>query len=299
MAPPRSALRDAGDRAVANTLFGLTRLLGAMPIDRALRTAHRLGTALGPRTGRHRIVLRNLERAFPDLPRTERERIGAQMWGHQARLIVEAAFPRRLFDYDPLAPAGRVEVTNALDLSARREAGTPTLFFTAHTGCFELLPGVGRRLDYPMATLFRAPNNRHLAERLMAERRDLNGLLVRAGRGAAATLASELKAGRSVGVLVDQKFRTGPMVPFFGHDAPTNPLVARLARLTGGEVVPVRCIRLPDQRYRIDIEAPLALPLMESGEVDVPTALAMINAKVETWVHEHPEQWMWFHRRWG
>jgi len=32
--------------------------------------------------------------------------------------------------------------------------------------------------------------------------------------------------------------------------------------------------------------------------IDVPAATQMINSIVENWIREHPEQWLWFHRRW-
>ena len=290
-------LRTAGDYALAKALFGLTKLVGALPIDRALDTAHAIGTRLGPRASRHRIVLENLDRALPDTPRVERERIAREMWGHQARLIVETAFPDRLFDVD--GPNARVEITGRDVVRERAAAGIGTLFFTGHTGCFEFLPAASRALDYPMATLFRPPNNRFIADRLQRQREGTNGRLVPARAGAARALATELRGGRGVGVLVDQKFRGGPMVPFFGHPAPTNPLVVRLAALTGGLVVPTRCVRLSGNRYRIEIAEPIQLPRALDGAIDVPASLAGVNGVVETWVREHPEQWMWFHRRWG
>lgn len=297
--PAKRALREAGDFAVAQALFGVTRLVGAMPIDRALDAAHAIGVRLGPRASRNRLVLDSLARALPELTDAQRERVAAEMWGHQARLVIETAYSQRLFDYAPGAPAGRVEVSGAALLDERRDAGRPTLFFTAHTGCFEFLPAICRAHGYPTATLFRAPNNRRIAARLVAQRVGTNGLLVSAGRGAAATLHGELAGGRGVGVLVDQKFRAGPRVPFFGQPAPTNPLVAKLSRQTDGEVVPARCVRLPGNCYRIEIGPPMTLPRTASGEVDVPAGLAAINTIVEGWVREHPEQWMWFHRRWG
>ena len=33
-------------------------------------------------------------------------------------------------------------------------------------------------------------------------------------------------------------------------------------------------------------------------EIDVHGAMAMMTAVVEGWVREHPEQWLWMHRRW-
>jgi KDO2-lipid IV(A) lauroyltransferase len=30
----------------------------------------------------------------------------------------------------------------------------------------------------------------------------------------------------------------------------------------------------------------------------VPASTHLINGIVEGWIREHPEQWLWFHRRW-
>ena len=33
-----------------------------------------------------------------------------------------------------------------------------------------------------------------------------------------------------------------------------------------------------------------------SGRVDVQGAMQMVFGVIETWIREHPEQWMWIHR---
>ncbi|RZL76659.1 MAG: lipid A biosynthesis lauroyl acyltransferase, partial [Sphingomonas sp.] len=43
----------------------------------------------------------------------------------------------------------------------------------------------------------------------------------------------------------------------------------------------------------------LDLPRNAEGAIDIPASCQVLNDIVEGWVREHPEQWMWFHRRWG
>jgi KDO2-lipid IV(A) lauroyltransferase len=34
------------------------------------------------------------------------------------------------------------------------------------------------------------------------------------------------------------------------------------------------------------------------GRIDVQGTMQVITSIVESWVREHPEQWLWLHRRW-
>ena len=295
----RGRLRDAGDRAVATALFGLTKTVGLLPIDRSLAMAHAIGTRLGPLSARHRIVLANLEHAMPELEQAERESIGREMWGHQARLVLETAFFERIYDPRSGQANDRVEVRMKVDLRSLHNNRVPTILFTAHTGGFEFLPALAESEGLPMLALFRAPNNPYVAERLLRQRERSGARMIRSEPGTAQRLASELRARRAIGVLVDQKFKPGPKINFFGKPAPTNPLIARLAALTKGVIVPARCVRLPSNRYRLEVDDPITLPRNEQGWIDVDASLQVVNDITECWVREHPEQWMWFHRRWG
>ena len=99
-------------------------------------------------------------------------------------------------------------------------------------------------------------------------------------------------------MLVDQHFSRGVDVTFFGRRCKANPTIARLARQFDCPVVGVRVIRLPDRRFHILGEGPLVLPRDAAGQVDVAATTQMITGVVERWVREHPDQWLWFHRRW-
>ncbi|RUV26896.1 lipid A biosynthesis lauroyl acyltransferase, partial [Mesorhizobium sp. M1A.F.Ca.IN.022.04.1.1] len=64
------------------------------------------------------------------------------------------------------------------------------------------------------------------------------------------------------------------------------------------DVYPARCVRLPGNRFRLEIEDKLDLPRTETGSVDVHATTQLLADVVERWVREDPGQWMWFHKRW-
>jgi Kdo2-lipid IVA lauroyltransferase/acyltransferase len=45
-------------------------------------------------------------------------------------------------------------------------------------------------------------------------------------------------------------------------------------------------------------EPPLLLPKTGDNDADRLALMTQVNAVVERWVREHPEQWLWLHRRW-
>ena len=97
-------------------------------------------------------------------------------------------------------------------------------------------------------------------------------------------------------MLVDQHYAGGVEVIFFGHICRVNPILARLARSHDWPVYGARAVRLPDQRHRFELVGPLEFPRDPSGRVDVQGAMQMVFGVLETWIREHPEQWMWIHR---
>jgi KDO2-lipid IV(A) lauroyltransferase len=142
------------------------------------------------------------------------------------------------------------------------------------------------------------PNNKAVAKEISRIRAPLMGHLIRTRSHAALEMAASLERGEHLGMLVDQRLSRGVDVTFFGRRCKANPTIARLARRFECPVVGVRVIRLPDRRFRIVGEGPFVLPRDAAGQVDVPATMQMITDVVERWVREHPEQWLWFHRRW-
>mgnify|MGYP000497595163 CR=1 FL=1 len=284
---------------IAQLMFGFLNFLKIFPADGAIRFADWLMRKIGPRMPRHKLMLVNLRNAFPEKSDAEIEEIALGSWGNMGRLAAEYVFLDRLFDFDPeRSEPGRIEVSGIPLFLDLRDNPRPFIVFTGHTGNFELLPVAGAAFGLHVTVLFRPPNNPYVAQKVFDFRSARMGKLVPSHAGSSFTLARQLEAGQGVGVLVDQKFRKGLKSRFFGIDVTTNPLVPKLVRQFDCEVYPARCIRLPGNRYRLEIEPKFEIPRDSKGNLDLTAMAQMLNDKVESWVREYPEQWLWYHDRW-
>jgi len=294
------ALRNFRQWLVAQVIFGFLNFLKLFPADGGINFADWLTRKIGPRMRRHKLMLTNLRNAFPEKSEAEIEEVARASWGNMGRLAAEYVFLDRLFDFDPHSDKpGRIEVSGIPIFLDLRDNPRPFIVFTGHTGNFELLPVAGAAFGLTVTVLFRPPNNPYVAQKVFDFRAKRMGNLVPSHAGSSFSLARELEAGRGVGVLVDQKFRKGLNTLFFGRDVKTNPLLPKLVRQFNCEVYPARCIRLPNNRYRLEIEPKLEMPRNEAGGLDLTATAQMLNDKVESWVRENPEQWLWYHDRWN
>lgn len=295
-------LRKARHWLIAKLAMAIMAALRLLPVDRALDFIDAAARRVGPLVGRHQVALDNLRQAYPDKSEDEIRAIALDMWGNMARLAAEYIFIDELFDYDPDVPAkSRIEFDAASIERFKRIAAEerPHILFTGHLGNFELLPVAAATFGMKITALFRPPNNPYLADYVLSTRRSSMGGLLASASGASFALAGILDKGGNIGVLVDQKFSRGVETVFFGRACQSNPMLAMLARHYSCDVYPARCIRLPGNRYRLEIEEKLALPRDGSGSVDVVKTTQLLTDTVERWVRENPGQWMWFHKRWS
>jgi KDO2-lipid IV(A) lauroyltransferase len=291
--------RRANHWLIARFALAAIWLLRKLPPDRALEFSAAAARKVGPLFGRHRTALDNLRQAYPEKSERQIEAIALDMWDNMARLAAEYIFLDQLFDFDPdNRGAGRIEIVGEelfLRLAAEQK---PHILITAHLGNFELLPIAAAVHGLKVTALFRPPNNPYIANYVLSTRRSTMGELLETRAGAAFALAGVLEKGGNIGVLVDQKFGGGVSTTFFGRPCETNPVVPMLARRFDCEVYPARCMRLPGNRYRLEIHEALPLVRNADGDIDVEASTQLLNDVVEGWVREDPGQWMWFHKRW-
>jgi KDO2-lipid IV(A) lauroyltransferase len=231
-------LRDALWAAEARVLERLMRAAAAGDPDAASDLGARLGRLAGPRLRKHRHVVANLRMAFPGLPPHRLEAMAGDVWGAIGRTLVEHALLDRIGD-----PAeGRVRLVDMGGLEAVRGGGRPGVFVSAHLGNWNLLPLVAARAGVPLAVVYRRQTNPRI-ERLMQGWRSTLGARFLEVKEASRALPRELRRGRSVGLLIDQRYDRGELIPFFGTPAYTTVVPARLACRLELPLIPVRVER--------------------------------------------------------
>jgi Kdo2-lipid IVA lauroyltransferase/acyltransferase len=201
-----------------------------------------------------------------------------------------------------LGDSVRLGWEGAAVIEAAQAHGVGVLYLTPHLGCFEITAqALAERFGQhmPITVLYRPARQPWLSE-LVAHARKRPGL-----HTAPTTLAGvkqlikALKAGQAVGLLPDQVPPDGQGVwaPFFGRDAYTMTLSARLAHSAGAQVVLIWGERLSWGRgYLVHVRAfdprhvaPLSTDLAVSAQ--------QINAAMEALIHECPQQYLWSYAR--
>jgi KDO2-lipid IV(A) lauroyltransferase len=288
------------DWIFAQLIFISLKILHLIPIKTAARLFESFARWLGPKIWRHKVVMDNLAIAFPEKSLEERKKLASDSWAQMARTMLEYVYLDEIFDLEvEMEESDRIEILNGEQFQKLRDDGLPAILFTGHIANFELLPMVAAKFGLEIQSMYRRPNNQKAASQVAEARKDLGKNMIASGAGASFQLMSALDRKEHVGLLVDQKFRRGIKVPFFGKDAPTNTLLAKLARRYDCPVHGARTVRLPDGRFRLEITDELVLPRDEDGDIDIRGTTELVTNIIEGWVREYPDQWLWMHRRWG
>jgi Kdo2-lipid IVA lauroyltransferase/acyltransferase len=178
--------------------------------------------------------------------------------------------------------------------------GEGVLFLTPHLGCFEitaqaLAQRFGDRM--PITVLFRPSRQPWLRELVSTARERPNLHTAPTTLAGVKQLIKALKSKQAVGLLPDQVPPDGQGVwaPFFGRDAYTMTLSARLALTPGVQLVLIWGERLSWGRGFLVHVRPCPVPGGLSKDPLV--AATQINQAMEALVRECPAQYIWSYDR--
>ena len=286
-----------------NTGYGLfvtiRALLGLLPAGARLRAGEIAGSLAFRLAGtERRRALDHLAMAFgQDRPREELKRIALENFRNLGRSAAElcglwgGGHPERvlkLFEADE----GRAKFGEVL------AAGRGAVGVTAHMDNWELLGAWAPAAGIPLTVV---------ARRLYFEKYDRLAVGMRRRFGMEVVYQDEsprkllraLRAGHLLAVLADQDVRRldGVFVPFLGRPAytPTGPVSLALA--AKAPLILAYTVRIGRRRHRLVVEGPIEFDRTDKRKALLEGTRAW-TALLEEAIRRHPEQWVWFHRRW-
>ena len=302
--PHRSALRRL--RTVFHAFVGRIVVV----LMRLLRRGDRKRTAnvmaaglrrLGPWLREHRIARENLIAAFPDKSPQEIETILSGSWDNLGRVAAEFLHLDRITILDMEKPGDADVIYDPVTVDRMRaiHQGGARLFFGTHLGNWELPARFAHYYGLDNTVLFRPPNIRPIADAVTELRAGCMGTLVPSQFDAPMRMLRALERGGTVAMLVDQYDIRGVDMTFFGRVCKASPLIAQLARHMNCPIHGVRMVRLADRnKFWSEITDPIEPVRDPDGQINVAGTTQAIANVVEAWIREHPDQWLWQHRRW-
>ena len=243
---------------------------------------------IAPLTSYNKRVKKHLKIAFPNKSLEEINKLTSQHWFMLGQTIGEMPHINKLIK------SGNLE-TEGLD---RIKKG-PAILVGAHMGNWEFLLRVGDLAGRRAGYVFRPINNWILNKIQIYRNKDANADFYRKGRLAAIGMASKLKNGEIVGLTGDQLLREGIMVPFFGIETPTPQAAAVMAIKWNVPIYMVRVERFKGIKFKLSVEDELKFPKNLDKDKATYEITRLISKRIEEWIIDRPEQWLWAHRRWG
>ncbi len=292
---PKLAYRTRVEFWLAWTVI---KVLGGMP--------RRLARAIGGFIGdlaffslkRLRDVGRlNLQRALPEISVAAQTGILRRVYRHLGLQLAEFS---QMPGYSAEIASRFIRYDGLQHYLGARAKGKGVLVLTGHLGAWELSSFYHSLMGYPMGMVIRRLDNPRV-DALVNRIRCLHGNKVLHKDDFARSLLAEMRAGATVGILMDTNMTPpqGVFVPFFGTLACTASGLARVARKTGAAVLP-GFLFWEEAEHRYILHFGEELPINSTGDEnrDAWTNTARFTSVIEQYVRRYPDQWLWMHRRW-
>ncbi len=292
-------LKETLSQAEALLAAALIKTLGALKPATASNLAGNIAALIGPMLPVSSVAHANLRAAMPDLDHAARRRIVRGAWEQLGRTAGELPHLHALSQNTETGPGWEVTGEDILADLARR--GGPVIFFSGHLGNWEILPRAANRYGLPVASFYRAAQNRRVDRMMIALREDAAGHAIKLfpkGAAGARQAVSHLRQGHCLAMLVDQKLNDGIEALFFGLPAMTAPAAATFALHFRCPLVPAHAQRIGPARLRLVVEPPLPLPDTGDRKADIATLTQQVSDVLERWIRADPASWLWLHRRW-
>ena len=248
---------------------------------------------IGPFFRSKKIILKNLDIAFPYKNFKEKNKILKDMWFNYGQIFSEYIFIKNFKNSEKFNQ--KINVLNDEILEKIKIENKPVIFISGHFSNFELMAQYIEKKGINLAAVYRPLNNIFLNPLMVKIRtKFICKNQVKKGISGTKTLLKFFKKNNSIALMIDQRVSEGISAEFFNKKAFTTTIPAQFVKKFGAKIVPIYIERTKENKFNITINKPLVF----QNSDDINEITIALNQVLENMIKKNPEQWIWTHDRW-
>lgn len=252
---------------------------------------------------RKKIVLANMHRVFGQTLSEDEIIYLVQCFYSHLMTSLKENFMMRFMEQEEIAE--KAEIIGHEPILEIAKKNTGILILTGHFGNWEFAPIAGI-LNFKQFQghfyFIRKMLKPKWLEKKIFKRYYLSGLHVIPKKNSLEQVCDVLEKNNAVVFVMDQYAslpKDGVSVEFFGEKTGTYRSLATIARYTNIPVVPTASYRKPNGQHVLKFYDPIPWVSSSEGHHDeIYKNTLLYNQALERLILEHPEQWLWTHKRW-
>lgn len=234
-------------------------------------------------------VEEGLRRVYPDMPRSERNRIASAVGWNMGRTLTEILHNAEFATKTDRFIAGGPGLAA---LHQARAKGKGALIVSGHFGQWEAIRHFLKAEGLETGAVYRPNSNPWYEPHFLGGIREGGTPIVPRSNAGTLQMVRHIRKGGFFAILADQYVQWAEKIPFLGHKTSTTTSPAELALKYDLPLVPAFGLRDADGRtIHITFEEPIA-------HTDAVTMMTEFNERIAARIHANPGQWYWLHRRW-
>ena len=241
----------------------------------------------------HQIAKKNCKIVFPDLDDYEITKIIDNSWKNLGKNLFELTHLNKLIN-----KLDSIEIKGFEILEKIKMESTPVIFFSIHSSNWEICVPILDHNDFNIGAIYRHKNNNFFDKYIYKKRTEAlktkNSFYTPKGKVSAKEVLDGINNNKSIFLLVDQKDSAGNLIDFFGKKVKTQTGFLKIARKYDLKIVPMKNVRLPNNKFQITFEEPLH---HNNNQISDDKKMLEINSIIEKWIKENPQNWLWQHKR--
>ena len=269
-------------------LFMIFRLIG---YKNSSNLGAKITSFLGPMFRKKTLILKNLNRAFPN-EEIDNEKKIKKIWENYGRILSDYIY---LKDFRNGTKNNYINVEGREILNSIKKKKSPVVFVSGHFNNFELMAMEIEKNDIKVAAIYRPLNNLFLNPMMENIRKKyVCKRQIKKGISGTREILKLFKNGVSIALMIDQRVSEGKKIKFFNHEAYTTTIPAQLIKKFGCDVIPVHIER--NKRYHFNIK--FFEPISFDKNKNIMQVTLELNKILEKMILKNPDQWIWTHNRW-